>query len=312
MYDVCGGLPGRGRDHGQQAITHTLEVGSVILAPGAKTYDPSRIDTYLYGHHPNVVTSLEFERILSASGPYHGPHGAAFRPQEPKKIAWLQCVGSRNINQCDNGYCSAVCCMYAIKEAVIAKEHSPTRLDTAIFFMDMRTYGKEFEKYYNRAQDDRGALHPLPGASIDPAGRWRLIPRLCRRRRREARRRVRHGGALGGLGGGSGDGGLGQTAGDRSQPAQLCRDRRLCPGGHFPPGVYTCGLFQGPKDIPLSVMEASAAAWPQPAIWPRPAGTETKSRELPPERDVSGEEPRVGVFVCNCGINIARSWMSRR
>ena len=102
---------------------------------------------------PNVVTSLEFERILSASGPYRGHLMRPYDRQEPKRIAWLQCVGSRDSNQCANSYCSAVCCMYAIKEAVIAKEHAHNDLDCSIFYMDMRTYGKEFEQYYNRARE---------------------------------------------------------------------------------------------------------------------------------------------------------------
>ena len=145
-------------------------MGAVVLAPGNDVFDPSRFDTYNYLDFPNVVTSLEFERILSASGPYRGHLMRPYDREEPKKIAWLQCVGSRNINKCDNSYCSAVCCMYAIKEAVIAKEHAHHGLDTAIFFMDMRTYGKEFEQYYNRAQEHgvrfiRSRVH-----SIEPEG----------------------------------------------------------------------------------------------------------------------------------------------
>jgi heterodisulfide reductase subunit A-like polyferredoxin len=157
-------------EHSMQEQEVTLDVGSVILAPGADTFDPSVIDTYLYGKHPNVVTSIEFERILSASGPFQGHMIRPSDHKEPQKIAWLQCVGSRNVQHCDNGYCSAVCCMYAIKEAIVANEHSDEPLDTAIFFMDMRTYGKDFEKYYNRAKDDysvrfvRSRIH-----SIDPA-----------------------------------------------------------------------------------------------------------------------------------------------
>ena len=107
---------------------------------------------------------MEFERILAAAGPFQGHMVRPSDHKEPTKIAWLQCVGSRDLNHCDNSYCSAVCCMYAIKEAVIAKEHSKEPLDAAIFFMDMRTHGKEFEKYYWRARDELGVrFHPLPG-----------------------------------------------------------------------------------------------------------------------------------------------------
>ncbi len=134
-----------------------LEVGAVILAPGFTVYDPKKYEAYHYAHYPNVVTSLEFERILSASGPFAGHLVRPSDHKEPLKIAWLQCVGSRDLNHCDNSYCSSVCCMYAIKQAVIAKEHCKDyTLDASIFFMDMRTHGKDFEKYYWRAQDEHG------------------------------------------------------------------------------------------------------------------------------------------------------------
>jgi len=132
-----------------------LNVGAIILAPGFKPYDPSRYLTYKYSKYPNVVTSMEFERILSATGPYK----ALQRPSDhkpPKKIAWLQCIGSRDIHLCDHGYCSSVCCMYAVKEAVIAKEHAGEQLECAIFYMDMRTHGKDFERYYNGAREKHG------------------------------------------------------------------------------------------------------------------------------------------------------------
>ncbi|GAI57265.1 unnamed protein product, partial [marine sediment metagenome] len=131
----------------------TLSVGSILLTPGFECFDPSRYTQYRYAKHPNVVTALEFERILSSSGPYRGELLRPSDKREPKKIAWLQCVGSRDTHHCDHSYCSSVCCMYAIKEAVIAREHSHNNLDCAIFFMDMRTYGKDFERYYNRAME---------------------------------------------------------------------------------------------------------------------------------------------------------------
>ncbi|RLI18387.1 heterodisulfide reductase, partial [Candidatus Bathyarchaeota archaeon] len=124
----------------------TLKVGSIILAPGFESFDARLKSEYGYGRYPNVVTSIEFERILSASGPYSG---MVLRPSDgeiPRKVAFIQCVGSRDV-QVGNNYCSAACCMYAIKEAVIAKEHQ-SGLDCTIFFMDIRAYGKDFELYY--------------------------------------------------------------------------------------------------------------------------------------------------------------------
>lgn len=134
-------------DYTQTAKTTRLNVGSVVLATGFKPFDPAIFDTYQYTKFPNVVTSLEFERILSASGPTKGHLTRMSKDhEEPMKIAWFQCIGSRDINRCDNGHCSSVCCMYAIKEAVMAKEHNGDDLDCAIFFMDMRTPGKEFKR----------------------------------------------------------------------------------------------------------------------------------------------------------------------
>lgn len=130
--------------HGEQSETLELTTGSIILAPGFQPFDPSTFDTYHYTDHPNVMTSMEFERILSASGPTMGHLTRVSDHAEPKKIAWIQCVGSRDINRCDHSYCSSVCCMYAIKEAVIAKEHGGSDLGCAIFYMDMRTHGKDF------------------------------------------------------------------------------------------------------------------------------------------------------------------------
>ncbi|MGB2930347.1 MAG: FAD-dependent oxidoreductase, partial [Desulfobacterales bacterium] len=158
--------------HAQQEETTTINVGSVVLAPGFQPFDPSKFDNYNYVNHPNVITSTEFERILSATGPFMGHLTRISDKKKPKKIAWFQCVGSRDLNRCDNPYCSSVCCMYAVKEAVIAKEHADYDLDCAIFFMDMRTPGKDFEKYYNDAKDKHGVrfirsrvhtIDPVPG-----------------------------------------------------------------------------------------------------------------------------------------------------
>jgi heterodisulfide reductase subunit A len=139
----------------QKPVVHKLEVGSVILAPGFKAFDPKLYD-YGYGVNPDVVTSIEFERILSASGPFQGHLQRPSDQRAPKKIAWLQCVGSRDTQRGAHSYCSGICCMYAIKEAIVAKEHASEPLETTIFFMDIRTHGKDFEKYYNRARDEYG------------------------------------------------------------------------------------------------------------------------------------------------------------
>ena len=152
----------------------------MIAGAGFQTFDPSKYKSYHYANFPNVVTSLEFERILSRLRALPAAIWCGLRTtRSRKKIAWLQCVGSRDVKY--HSYCSSVCCMYAIKEAVIAKEHCKAYdLDAAIFFMDMRTFGKEFEQYYNRAQEERGAIHPLPDPHHRPGPRRQSDDQLHR------------------------------------------------------------------------------------------------------------------------------------
>jgi heterodisulfide reductase subunit A len=129
-------------------------VGAVVMAPGFKTFDPNGRPEYGYGRFANVQTSLEFERILSASGPHGGHLQRPGDGKEPKRVAWLQCVGSRDAS-IGKDYCSYVCCMYATKQAVIAQEHLPG-LSASIFYMDIRAQGKGFDRYYERARDQAG------------------------------------------------------------------------------------------------------------------------------------------------------------
>ncbi|MBW1721748.1 MAG: FAD-dependent oxidoreductase [Deltaproteobacteria bacterium] len=292
-------------DHSMQPREHTVEVGAIVLAPGFKTFDPTQYETYNYATHPNVVTSLEFERILSASGPFEGHLVRPSDHKEPQKIAWLQCVGSRDINRCDHGYCSAVCCMYAIKEAVIAKEHSPGPLDTAIFYMDMRTYGKDFEKYYNRAEQESGVrfirsrIH-----SITPVEDGNLKIQYATEDG-EPQEEVFDMVVLSvGLSPLEEIGELAERLGITLNHHHYAETGSFTPVATSREGIYVCGVFQAPKDIPQSVMEASASAAAATQDLAEARGSLTRTKELPPELDVSGQEPRVGVFVCNCGINI--------
>jgi heterodisulfide reductase subunit A-like polyferredoxin len=292
-------------EHWMEEQEITLDVGSVILAPGADTFDPSVIDTYLYGKHPNVVTSIEFERILSASGPFQGHMIRPSDHKEPKKIAWIQCVGSRNVQHCDNGYCSAVCCMYAIKEAIVANEHSDEPLDTAIFFMDMRTYGKDFEKYYNRAKEDYGVrfirsrIH-----SIDPADDDNLALQYVDESGEIKEEEFDMIVLSVGLQPSSDAIGLANRLDIELNHYNFAETSSFEPVKTSREGIYVCGSFRDCKDIPISVMEASAAAAAAATPLQEARNTMTTIKEYPTEQVVAGEEPRVGVFVCNCGINI--------
>ena len=278
----------------------------MILCPGSEPFDPSRLENiYHYNSSPNVVTSLEFERILSATGPTMGHLKRLADDTEPKRIAWLQCVGSRDNNQCGNSYCSSVCCMYALKDAMIAKEHAHGDLECTIFNMDIRSFGKDYEKYYLRAVKDgirfvRSRVH-----SVD------VLPETGNLSIRYVND--------------AGDLTLEEfdmvvlSVGLQITPATLALAKQLgvdlhrsgfaandpfAPVETSRPGVYACGVFQGPKDIPSSVTEASAAAVMAAADLAEARGRDIQKIQLPEELDVSEEDPRIGVFVCNCGINI--------
>lgn len=292
-------------DHSMMPTERTLDVGAIVLAPGFTPFDPSRFESYNYSNHPNVVTSMEFERILSASGPYEGHLIRPSDHKEPKKIAWLQCVGSRDINRCDHAYCSAVCCMYAIKEAVIAKEHSKVPVDTTIFYMDMRTYGKDFEKYYVRAEEEkevrfvRSRIH-----SINPVEDDNLSITYAEESGKINVETFDMVVLSVGLAPNPDIVQLAETLGVELNQHQYARTKSFTPVNTNRDGIFLCGVFQGPKDIPQSVMEASAAAAVSGEILADARDTLTRTKDLPPEIDFSDQEPRVGVFVCNCGINI--------
>ncbi len=292
-------------NHLQLPQTRQINVGAVILAPGFKPYDPTQYEIYNYAHHPNVVTSLEFERMLSASGPYAGHLIRPSDHKEPKRIAWLQCVGSRDINHCDNGYCSSVCCMYANKQAVIAKEHSDDALETVIFYMDMRTFGKDFDKYNLRAEDDHGVrfvrsrIHSVYSA---PNDQLRIVYATEAGTTAEELFDVV---VLSiGLSADPEAVKLAGRLGIELNPYNFVQTSGTSPVQTSKEGIYVCGAFQEPKDIPHSVMEASAAAACATERLADARWTLTQTKELPPETDVNGQEPRIGVFVCNCGINI--------
>jgi heterodisulfide reductase subunit A-like polyferredoxin len=295
-------------DHDQKGEIKEINVGSVILSSGAKPYDPEPLENlYLYKKNPNVMTSLEFERILSASGPTMGHLVRPSDHKEPKKIAWLQCVGSRDTNKCGNSYCSSVCCMYAIKDAMIAKEHSGGDLDCAIFYMDIRSFGKDYELYYNRARDReqirfmKSRVHSL---TEDPETRD-LILKFADENGNMQEEKFDMVVLSVGLEVPDHSVELAQRLGINLNKHKFVETDPFAPVASSRPGVFTCGIFQGPKDIPASVTEASAAASLAGAEIAEARGTDTKIIEIPDEIDIEGQEPRVGVFVCNCGINIA-------
>ena len=292
--------------------TITLQVGSVILAPGFTAFDPARFDYYSYAGLPDVVTSLEFERILSATGPYSGHlvrpssmRGKNPVGKTPQKIAWLQCVGSRDINRCDNGYCSSVCCMVAVKQAVMAKDHSDTPLDCAVFYMDIRTQGKDFDRYYENAGNNGVRFIPARIHTIDALpGTEDLLLRYADEHGHPQEETFDMVVLSTGLEVSRDAIQLSNTLGIELDKYHFTRSDSFHPAATSRSGIYACGAFTGPKDIPQSVMEASAAACAATENLAVARNTQTKAVKIPAQRDVSREAPRIGVFVCNCGTNI--------
>ena len=291
-------------EYDQQDSETTLKVGSIILAPGFEPFDARLKSEYGYGRYPNVVTSTEFERILSASGPYGG---LVLRPSDgeiPKKIAFIQCVGSRD-TQLGNNYCSAACCMYGIKEAVIAKEHVPTKLDCSIFYMDIRAYGKEFEDYYNRAKGEhniRFVRSRAANITEHPSTNNLFVHYV---ENEQPRIEEFHMVVLSiGMQPPKDAEKLSEALGIRLNSYEFCETDVFSPVETSKPGVYVCGAFAAPKDIPESVAQGSGAAAKAMSLLASERGKEIVGKEYPPERDVTQEEPRIGVFICHCGINI--------
>jgi heterodisulfide reductase subunit A len=286
---------------------YDLQVGAIILSPGLDRYNPRVRQELGFGRWPNVVTSLQFERILSASGPFSGEIKRPSDEKHPRKVAWIQCVGSRDPHNA-NPWCSSVCCMYATKQAVIAKEHDGS-IQPTIFYMEMRAFGKDFDKYVDRAKGQYGVVYRrtmISDVKEDP-DTGNLILRYATE-----------------------DGTLVDDVFDmvvlsigfqpHKDAAEFARIFGIEPNIHgfaktsavgpvetTRPGVYVTGTFQGPKDIPETVAQGSAVAGRSMALLGEARGTEITVQDLPEEKDVTGQDARVGVFVCHCGINISQS-----
>jgi len=281
-----------------------IEAGSVILCPGFQEFDTGIFTHYGHRVFPNVVTSIEFERMLSPSGPLQGH---LIRPSDqkvPERIAWIQCVGSRDIHHAKNAYCSSVCCTYAIKEAIVAKEHCQTPLETTIFLIDLRTFGKGFERYYERAKRNHGVRFVRARVTTlyqesdgDLTLRYFDEDRIREERFSMVVLSV-------GLRQPEETKALAERLGLNLNEHGFCDARGFSTVATSKPGIFVAGTFSGPKDIPETVMEASAAASEASCLIPASRHSLTTEKQYPPERDVTGEQPRIGVFVCHCGINI--------
>lgn len=284
---------------------YDINIGSIVLTPGLKTYSPDIRQEFGYGKNKNVVTSLQFERLLSASGPCGGEVERPFDGRHPKKLAWIQCVGSRNEHN-SNPWCSSVCCMYAAKQSIIAKEHDP-EVEASVFYMEMRAFGKDFDKYVDKAKNEAGVLYKRAMVSdvvedketgdltinyVDEQGDrvQEIFDMVILSIGFEPRENQKE---------------FAEVFGIASDEYGFARTSRLSPVETSRKGIYVAGIYQGPKDIPETVIQGSGAAASSMALLGESRGTEVEEVVLPPEKDIADEEPRVGVIVCHCGVNIA-------
>ncbi len=297
---VC---PAGAIDFEQKEEIREINVGAIILSPGYEIFDPSVKQDLGYGKYPNIITSLQFERILSPSGPYGGHVLRPSDKKEPERIAFIQCVGSREI---ERDYCSSVCCMYATKEAIIAKEHMGDALKQIdIYFMDVRAFSKGFEEYFERAKKE-GVNYircRTPRIEEDPETKNLRIEFLSdgdKKLIKEYDMVVLSVGLL-----------PPEDAGEIAEKFGIdLNEFGFSKVDSFDPvkakqGVYVAGVFSEPKDIPETVIQSSAASSKVLTLLSDVKGTLIKELKLPPEIDVKEEKPRIGVFVCHCGTNIA-------
>ncbi len=293
-------------DFSQEAEEIALDIGAVILAPGYDTFQAELKGEYGYGRIKNVVTSLQFERILNASGPFRGEILRPSDSEHPKKIAWIQCVGSRD-STCHREYCSSVCCMYATKQALISSEHYKD-LEATIFFNDLRAFGKGFEAYYESAKNNYGVRYIkgivstvkelqksknvlLSYSQEDGSIKEEEFDMVVLSVGLEVPEKIRR---------------LAEKVGIEIDPYGFCKTQDFRPNETSRPGLYVAGVFDSPMDIPESVMGASSAASLSTTLLSDARNTLTRSAEFPAEKEVEGEVPKIGVFVCHCGVNIGR------
>ena len=284
-----------------------VKVGAIVLSVGFEAFDPAVKSDYGYGKFENVVTSLDFERLLCATGPYEGEILRASDKKHPHKIAWIQCVGSRRVTPGDNSYCSAVCCTYTQKQVILTKDHD-AEAECTIFHNDIRSYGKDFEPYYQRTEQLPGVRFIRSYASI-----VREVPEsknvIVRYATPDAGVKEEEFDMVVlsvGLNPPADYEDLADKFGIELNPHGFSKAISPNPIETTRPGIFVSGAFQGPIDIPESVITASGASSQCGEFLEYRRGKLAKERTYPPERDVSKEEPRVGVFVCHCGANIGR------
>jgi heterodisulfide reductase subunit A len=291
-------------DFTQKRKKGIMRVGAIIVSPGCEVFDAKVEGEYAYGRMKNVVNSLEFERILDADGPYKGE---ILRPSDgkvPSKIAWLQCVGSRD-TRLSRTYCSSICCTYAIKQAVLVRHHYPESR-VAIFHNDIRTYGKGYEDLYNRAQTMDGVRFVRKRTEIIEDTKTNNLMVCYVSDNRTIQEEFDMVVLSVGLDPSKGNKSLARTMGLELNEHGFCRTGSFSPNEmNGRQGIFPAATFTGPMDIPDSISSAAGAGSLAAQLLYRQRGSLTKEKAYPPESSVAGEIPKIGVFICHCGTNIA-------
>lgn len=298
-------------DLDEQPRLLTVEVGGVILALGFQTFDPAGLEELGYGRYPDVLQAMQYERLASRSGPTEGIIKRPSNGKPPRSIAWLQCIGSRDQN---NAYCSSICCMYATKEAILAKQRQGNTIECSVFIMDERAFNKEYSAYFAKARNKHGIQYNRCRVSEvreDPDTND-LILHYAGQDGKLHEERFEMVVLATGLQPPDSAGQLAEILDIELNEYGFCQTDKFTPLQTTRPGIFVCGAFSSPKEIVETIIDASGAAgevmrllndrlhtYPYSRAWPF-----LSAEGFPPERNVNGERPRIGVFACSCGETI--------
>lgn len=309
--EVC---PSNAIDLNEQPRLMSIEVGAIILALGFKVFEPHGLEELGYGRYANVLHAMQYERLASRSGP---TEGVVQRPSDgrfPKSIAWLQCVGSRDQH---NSYCSSICCMYGTKEAILAKERLGQEVDCSIFLMEERAFNKEYSTYFAKARKEHGIryLHCRVSDIREDPNSGDLLLRYAAPNGAIQQERFEMIVLATGLQPPDSAHHFTEMLDIQLNQHGFCETHKFTPLQTTHSGVFVCGAFASPKEISETIIDASGAAAEVMRLLNNRLNTHNFTREhaflakndLPPERDVSSEPPRVGLFVCTCGKTISKS-----
>lgn len=294
-------------DLNQEPEKKEIQVGAIILAHGMEPFDPKVKKEYHYGEFANIVTSMDYERLLCSTGPYQGEILRASDLKHPHKIAWIQCVGSRRVTPGENSYCSAVCCTYTQKQVIVTKDHDAD-VQCTIFHNDVRAYGKDFERFYERTEklpDVRFIRSYVSIVKEDPVTK-NITIRYSTTDEGVKEEEFEMVVLSVGLNPPKNVQDISEKFGIELNAHNFCNITSTNPMATNRPGIFVSGGLQGPVDIPESVFSASGASSQIGELLNYRRGNLSQERVYPPERDVCMEEPRIGVFVCHCGANIGR------